>query len=357
MKSREERRKIIRNYSDMPDANNLHHVQMYLHQDGLRNTAAYLKSKPWGEQVLELLNKCLELNPETELWKAMNNSEYASREMQALKVITEAIWFTEAGVLEKSVKPSAEKSGKKTGQEKFTVSVKKGNYGQCDRWKKFKEKYEKSAGKIYDQFHARTELIIQMYKDRGYSEILTENGKGIYVRSRRDSRLAVGLGEPSVKETGLCVDHLYGMPMLPGTAIKGVFRHFCEGKVEDGGLEREKTEGWFGSEDKAGKLIFLDSIPEKYSIEDDVISNHYKDYYQGKEKSPKEQEPNLVKFKSVRIDLMRIVILQSNDSARDEKTQVFDLFRECLKECSFGARGAVGYGYLQEERKECDENI
>lgn len=375
MKSREERRKAILNYSDMPEANMLHQVQMYLHQDGIINTVAYLQNKTGGKKVLKLLEECLEVNLEPISLKKdtgkISNSAYASIELQALKVVTEAILFAEAGVLEKAIEEtSSEKPMKKEKYKEFIPPGEKGNYGQCDRWKRFKDGYKERSYKkknevtnkenitsIYEQLGKRTDLIIQMFRARGYSEVLNKDGKEIYVRSRRNSRLIVGLGEPSVKETGLCVDFLYGMPMLPGTAIKGVFRHFCEDKLEAGTPERERIENWFGNEKHAGELIFLDSIPEKYSIVEDVISNHYQNYYQGENNYPTEEEPNLVSYKSVRVDKMRIVILKKTDLTRDENKQVYNLFHECLKECSFGARGSVGYGYLQEERKECDENF
>lgn len=375
IKSRDERRKAILNYPDMPEINILHQVQMYLHQDGLLNTLKFLGKKAGGDKVLGLLEECLGIDRSILFLKDRpgrnGNSDYTNIELQALKVITEAIWFVDAGVQEKDATGSkAEKSGEKGESKDFTPSEKKGNYGQCARWIEFNNGYKERGSKknneiiykekislIYEQMRRRTDLIIQMFGNRGYSEVLTGDGKGIYVRSRRNSRLIVGLGEPSVKETGLCVDFLYGMPILPGTAIKGVFRHFCEDKLEAGTPERERIENWFGNEKHEGELIFLDSIPEKYSIVEDVISNHYQSYYQGENNYPTEEKPNLVSYKSVRVDRMRIVILIKTDPTRDEKAQVYNLFQECLKECSFGARGSVGYGYLQEERKECDENV
>lgn len=39
-------------------------------------------------------------------------------------------------------------------------------------------------------------------------------------------RMAIGLGTPSVRETGISLDHLYGVPYIPGSAVKGVTRAY-----------------------------------------------------------------------------------------------------------------------------------
>lgn len=39
--------------------------------------------------------------------------------------------------------------------------------------------------------------------------------------------LAVGLGNSNVIETGLALNHVYGMPILPGSSLKGITAHYC----------------------------------------------------------------------------------------------------------------------------------
>ncbi|RME57088.1 MAG: type III-B CRISPR module RAMP protein Cmr6, partial [Deltaproteobacteria bacterium] len=53
-------------------------------------------------------------------------------------------------------------------------------------------------------------------------------GSGCRVRSfelRLEERLSIGFGTESALETGITLHRLYGMPYLPGSAIKGVTRH------------------------------------------------------------------------------------------------------------------------------------
>ncbi len=41
-------------------------------------------------------------------------------------------------------------------------------------------------------------------------------------------RLIVGLGSESVLETGIRLHHTYGMPIIPGSALKGLAAHYCD---------------------------------------------------------------------------------------------------------------------------------
>jgi CRISPR-associated protein Cmr6 len=41
-------------------------------------------------------------------------------------------------------------------------------------------------------------------------------------------RLIVGLGGDNVLETGLTLHHTYGVPLIPGNALKGLAAHYCD---------------------------------------------------------------------------------------------------------------------------------
>jgi len=41
-------------------------------------------------------------------------------------------------------------------------------------------------------------------------------------------RLIVGLGSENVLETGIRLHHTFGMPMIPGSALKGLAAHYCD---------------------------------------------------------------------------------------------------------------------------------
>ena len=114
-----------------------------------------------------------------------------------------------------------------------------------------------------------------------------------------DWRMVVGLGSNHVQETNMTLDHIYGIPYLPGSAFKGVVRswviqeHFCNDEklatrdIEDSDpndLKEKKREFFavFGSQKNAGKVHFLDGLPaENVRFELDIMNPHFSDYYKG----------------------------------------------------------------------------
>ena len=43
-----------------------------------------------------------------------------------------------------------------------------------------------------------------------------------------EGRLAIGLGDDGVLETSITLHHTYGVPIIPGSAIKGLAAHYCD---------------------------------------------------------------------------------------------------------------------------------
>jgi CRISPR-associated protein Cmr6 len=62
-----------------------------------------------------------------------------------------------------------------------------------------------------------------------------------------DWRLAIGFSAPSVLDTGIALHRVYGIPYLPGSAIKGLTRHVCLSEIADAlgvsPLDPEKIKG------------------------------------------------------------------------------------------------------------------
>jgi len=47
-----------------------------------------------------------------------------------------------------------------------------------------------------------------------------------------DWRIVIGLGGESVLETDITLHHLYGIPFIPGSALKGLTRAYVTGEIE-----------------------------------------------------------------------------------------------------------------------------
>jgi CRISPR-associated protein Cmr6 len=98
-------------------------------------------------------------------------------------------------------------------------------------------------------------------------------------------RMVVGLGGETVLETDLTLHHLYGIPFIPGSALKGLTRAYVTGEVEEyksRKIEDDKSDiqRIFGTQKEAGSVIFFDAMPvnDKIKIDLDIMNVHYPKY-------------------------------------------------------------------------------
>lgn len=108
----------------------------------------------------------------------------------------------------------------------------------------------------------------------------------------------------ALENAGLCLHPLYGFVYLPGSGLKGMVRAYAEtvwlkaegdrGQSEEpidrvfGRAPKGKAEGW------AGSVIFHDAWPEAWPrLIVDIVNNHHKAYYQGKDAPGDWENPEL----------------------------------------------------------------
>ncbi|HXF64239.1 MAG TPA: type III-B CRISPR module RAMP protein Cmr6 [Caldilineaceae bacterium] len=137
--------------------------------------------------------------------------------------------------------------------------------------------------------------------------------------AKAQGRLAVGLGNPSVAETGLALHHTYGLPYLPGSALKGLAASYARQRLgpewapkspawrilfgytddspQQAALEAGALQGEPSAKPKvkaaAGYVTFFDALYKPGSGKDgralhpDVVTTHHQPYYnQGGQAAP-----------------------------------------------------------------------
>lgn len=225
---------------------------------------------------------------------------------------------------------------------------------------------------VYDVSHRFAEKDVRYIVGR--KKDLIEKS-GLLTKSfelRPTWRLAVGLGHHSVYETAITLHHIYGIPYIPGRAVKGVTRSLvitsffgdCEGNKERGALADAGFCRMFGSpRDSAlgehrGAAVFFDAYPVTSPyVEVDVMNAHFSDYYmQGK--APADYlNPNPVHFLTVKDTKFLFAVGVSpgdneNVYVAHYSGKMLDvvsvLLREALQEHGIGAKTAVGYGIMAE---------
>lgn len=170
-------------------------------------------------------------------------------------------------------------------------------------------------------------------------------------------RLIVGLGAEGVRETSITLLHAYGVPVIPGPALKGLARHFAERAIAKsapghdlapGGIVHETL---FGNTNDASFLTFFDawyvpgSAENDQPLRPDVITAHHPEYYArcGDDAVPWDlDDPNPVPFVSA---TGRYLVAVSGPS-RDWTAFALKLLTRALTEWGVGAKTSSGYGRL-----------
>lgn len=181
-----------------------------------------------------------------------------------------------------------------------------------------------------------------------------------------DWRLVLGLGGEHLQETNMTLHHIYGIPYIPGSAVKGVLRHWWlqilqedqnflqqnpnfvnnEGEIDESiALKDHVFLSIFGSQEQRGKVLFLDAYPKDVNFAIDIMNPHYPDYYSGSEPPTDHQNPIPINFLTVEKTTFRFTFL-----AKDQKTldKFKNRFQEALEMKGVGAKTSVGYGYFRD---------
>ena len=181
--------------------------------------------------------------------------------------------------------------------------------------------------------------------------------------SQMDWRMVVGLGGNHVQETNMMLDHVHGIPYLPGSAFKGVVRSWVIQEYFDNDeklamrdiqngdpvqLQQKKKDFFavFGSQKAAGKVQFLDALPASgVDFDIDIMNPHFSDYYRGTTFPTDDQTLIQIHFLALKNTPFRFLIVAK---AAGPLQLAKDWFMEAIQNRGFGAKSAVGYGYFDE---------
>lgn len=200
--------------------------------------------------------------------------------------------------------------------------------------------------------------------------------EGRFVLAELASSLAIGLGNESPLEIGLTVSHTYGMPIIPGSAIKGMCRRGAlklldensilqadffalfglskEDKISDEQYQRLMGESKHkGQRESAGIITFHNAWYDPKSVEGkpfhrDVITVHHQEYYgsKGKKAAPTDfDDPTPVPFLVVKPEAKFFFGIEAPDEGWAKFT--IELLKWSLENMGIGGKTNSGYGYFK----------
>ncbi|MDD3564581.1 MAG: type III-B CRISPR module RAMP protein Cmr6 [Methanothrix sp.] len=229
------------------------------------------------------------------------------------------------------------------------------------------ENYVNARKELYETICAAPKTSAEVYKtafEKYLGCLPGPKAEGLF---KTKGRLVIGLGGQNVLETGLTLHHTYGVPIIPGSALKGLSAHYCHnvwGRVNRSFCRDEEFYlTIFGKAEDAGHIIFHDAWITPFLLQEclklDVMTPHHGDYYIGNDpsKAPTDfDDPNPVTFLSV-VGAFHIVVSCDVPGVEGKKWAdlSLQLLSEALLHWGIGGKTNVGYGRLIQDNPTNEE--
>jgi CRISPR/Cas system CMR subunit Cmr6 (Cas7 group RAMP superfamily) len=202
-----------------------------------------------------------------------------------------------------------------------------------------------------------TELLGALHQRRQRAaQELAARTRGLACRALRITpmwRMVVGHGEDSVQDSSISLSATYGVPIIPGSGIKGMAAAYaCGAGTEPEDLDRTlglPRADRPGANARQGTVRFFDGLPlSQPSVVVDVLTPHVKPYYdQGNDNgrptaAPAEyHNPVPVRFLAVADTPFRMLLL----GPAGDVDLVSSWVMGALDDQGIGGKTSAGYGY------------
>lgn len=171
--------------------------------------------------------------------------------------------------------------------------------------------------------------------------------------------LAIGLGNESPLEVGMTVHHTYGMPVIPGSAVKGLCSRVAKQLLDENKITEPEFKALFGDTKSAGCSVFHDAWYDPDSVlakpfHRDVITVHHQKYYgsggrdgTGNDVWPTDyDDPIPVAFLVVKPGARFLFAIECPDASwRD---YIGNLLKHGLEHVGLGGKTNAGYGRFRD---------
>jgi len=201
-----------------------------------------------------------------------------------------------------------------------------------------------------------------------------------------EGRLAINLAESLIQNAGISLDRLFGLPFIPGSAVKGVSRHAALEELREAPAEKKRAlfdlfRSVFGTadtdfkngdlrsycsflgtreENQKGAIAWLPAYPiNRARIVVDLTNVHYPDYYRsGQIEDMSNERPQPNPFPSVETGAQFAFCLCLNGMKEDLAllAEAERWLNMALTVRGLGAKTACGYGWFS-LRPEVLENL
>jgi CRISPR-associated protein Cmr6 len=175
--------------------------------------------------------------------------------------------------------------------------------------------------------------------------------------ARVKGRMIVGLGSENIVETSISLHRTYGVPYIPGSALKGLAANYARLYLDaDWQKDGKYYKVVFGDTDDSGYINFFDAlyIPDTgykgQALYPDVITVHHQKYYQDSQEVPADSDsPIPVPFLSATGTYLIALAAPDLEQADTWICITFQVLENALKTLGIGAKTSSGYGRMELE--------
>lgn len=196
---------------------------------------------------------------------------------------------------------------------------------------------------LYETFYERWKAMLTGYGAK------TRNAKV-------KGRMIVGLGSESVVESSISLHRTYGVPYIPGSALKGLAANYVrQGRLgENWEKDSDAYKIVFGDTENAGYITFFDALYEPGTgfkgdkpLYPDIITVHHQKYYQDTGVAPADSDnPIPVPFLSATGTYL-IALATPDFQGSEWIASTFTILGHALKDLGIGAKTSSGYGRME----------
>ena len=157
-----------------------------------------------------------------------------------------------------------------------------------------------------------------------------------------------GVGIESPYETGIRLHHIYGVPFIPSSSIKGSVSSYLKLFLGKGDTDSDRIRV-LGSQEKKGSVLFFDAYPtlpqNRTLLKLDVFTPHYQPYYA-------ESDYPADRFSPIPIPFLTVgkgVEFWFHIAARDigDLSIASDWLKGALQNVGVGAKTMTGFGHFR----------
>jgi CRISPR-associated protein Cmr6 len=178
-----------------------------------------------------------------------------------------------------------------------------------------------------------------------------------------EGRMIIGLGNESVLETSVTLHRTYGVPYIPGSALKGLAASYVQRYLNTDEQWKQVSEDHpaqtaqtilFGNGQEAGYITFMDALYVPGSghqgrvLYPDIITVHHQKYYQGTTNAAPTDWDNPIPVPFLSATGRYLIALAAPELEQSNAwiTLAFKILAGALKELGIGAKTSSGYGRM-----------